>query len=473
MNRLLNRVCLIGLVSLVSCLVVSSAHSAFDCSAESDALCGPKCLLVICQQLGIETDLDELVRLSSTDETGTSLAGLYNAAKEKGLKAVGMKIGVEDLAKLEVPAVAHLWGNHFVVVENGGVDGLRITNPPGEAEIVSIEDFREVFSGFALLISQEDGLFPSIDAKGPDVRFDEYYCDLGVADEGQIIEHVLGFGNVGEEDLLISGARSSCACMEAETSEKTIPPDGRGEILISFDTTDLQSEQVKVLYVHSNDPISPLAQIEVGVFVKSSKVLLSPRRLDFGELKLREGAKREMYVKDPGDGSLMVKEVLPDSPFITATYAQIKDEKRTGYLVTVTLNPDLPAGEFTSAITLHTNHPKQPQIEVPITARIKSTIDCFPKTIFFGFVGKGMEKKATVTISADNARPLKIEKIDNPLDYVSIEASPQIRDKEYLIIVALKDTAPPGRIKSEIVIHLGDPDQPLLRVPVSGFVEDL
>ena len=67
----------------------------------SDALCGPQSLLLVCRNLGVEANLDELAGFSGLDQrAGTTLLGLKKAAEAKGLHAVGMKISAEELAKL-------------------------------------------------------------------------------------------------------------------------------------------------------------------------------------------------------------------------------------------------------------------------------------------------------------------------------------------------------------------------------------
>lgn len=42
---------------------------------------------------------------------------LQKAAVAKRMGVVSMKIGLDELSNLGVPAIAHVWGNHFVVVE--------------------------------------------------------------------------------------------------------------------------------------------------------------------------------------------------------------------------------------------------------------------------------------------------------------------------------------------------------------------
>ena len=50
--------------------------------SRGDRLCGPKCLSIVCEQLRVAADLDELTKLAETDEGGATMAGLLKAARK-------------------------------------------------------------------------------------------------------------------------------------------------------------------------------------------------------------------------------------------------------------------------------------------------------------------------------------------------------------------------------------------------------
>nr|NIQ83038.1 DUF1573 domain-containing protein [Anaerolineae bacterium] len=331
-------------------------------------MCGPRCLFIVCQLLGVTADVEDLARLSGTAGGGTTLAGLYEAVRKKGLHAVGMKIGVDELAALEVPAIAHLWGNHFVVVESASADPdtLKVTSPPAEPRLVSKQDFAKRYSGFALLVAKDETLFPKAEVNGPDLRFDSYNYDFGFIEEGEQVVHTFAYQNKGNEELVLSKADTSCSCTQAFLlEEKRIPPGGKGELAVGFDGAGRQGAQFQVIYVHSNDPISPIVRLQISGVIKPIRVPVSPRSLHFGAAKKRDGAKREFFVGDPGDGSLTVKDVTSDSPFLDVSLTKTTDEQRPGYLVKAILKPGAPIGELKSTIKLSTNHPREPVVEIP------------------------------------------------------------------------------------------------------------
>ena len=436
--------------------------------------CGPQSLLAVCRRLGVEADLDEVGRLSGFDKkTGTTMLGLKRAAEAKGLHAVGMKIGLTELSALAVPAIAQLWDNHFVVVENSeNANQFKITDPPHEPQLIPHEDFGKAYSGFALLIAKDESLFPKPEESGPDLRFDAYSFDFGFIEEGKQVGHSFAYENKGTEELVLLKVEATCGCTQAFLSEeKRIPPGGKGELVVGFDSTRRQGGESQIVYVHSNDPISPIVQLEIGGVIKPIRLPISVRSLHFGTVKRRDGAKREIVIRDPGDGSLAVNEVTCDSPSVKVSLTRT-DKPDLVYLVTAELKPGAPVGELKGKIKVSTNHPREPVVEIPVAADVVGDIETFPNQFFLGLLKKGQTASKTITISTTSDKPLVIRKMDSPFDYVTITALTDIRGKKYSVTATLKDTAPLGNIKGEVVIHTNAPDQREIRVRIYAYVED-
>ncbi|MDW8367135.1 MAG: cysteine peptidase family C39 domain-containing protein, partial [Abditibacteriales bacterium] len=61
--------------------------------------CGPAALLALCQRLGVKATKEELARLAGTDATGTTMAGLAQAAQAKGLTTEGLWVDAVALQR--------------------------------------------------------------------------------------------------------------------------------------------------------------------------------------------------------------------------------------------------------------------------------------------------------------------------------------------------------------------------------------
>ncbi|MDO8588674.1 MAG: DUF1573 domain-containing protein [Armatimonadota bacterium] len=288
-------------VCLLLSLLTRISFAACTSCNESRLLCGPKCILAVCQKLEVSTSEEELVLLSGyQEESGTTMLGLMDAAKAKGLEAVGMKIGVDEFVTCKASAIAHLWDSHFVIVEaSESVDTVKVTDPPKEPVSVKKDDFKKSYSGFALLIARDKSLFPQPEAKGPDLRADSYTWDFGAAEEGSWVEHTFLCSNVGVEELVISKLDSTCGCTAVSSSQDRIPPGGKAEIKVALDTTGRSGAQSQTVYIHSNDPITPVAQLQVSGAVWPSRLVYSPRSITFGEVRRGQDAAREIVLPSP------------------------------------------------------------------------------------------------------------------------------------------------------------------------------
>jgi len=63
----------------------------------TDYSCGPAALATVLQNMGFNVTESELKVLAGTDVSGTTMHGMAQAAKAKGLSAVGMRLSIDEL----------------------------------------------------------------------------------------------------------------------------------------------------------------------------------------------------------------------------------------------------------------------------------------------------------------------------------------------------------------------------------------
>jgi len=78
--------------------------------------CGPTAIRIVAKHYGKAIDIQKLRELAETTRIGSSLLGLSDAAEAIGFHTVGVKLPLEDLTEVPLPAILHWNGNHFVVV---------------------------------------------------------------------------------------------------------------------------------------------------------------------------------------------------------------------------------------------------------------------------------------------------------------------------------------------------------------------
>ena len=118
--------------------------------------CGVVCLQMILRDRGITARLGELRLSAQTSYAGTSLLGLKRAADKYGVKASAWSLSQKDLQKIELPVIAFVDGNHFVVISSVSKDGiLTILDPAGGRLQYSESSFARHWNGEALIFGED------------------------------------------------------------------------------------------------------------------------------------------------------------------------------------------------------------------------------------------------------------------------------------------------------------------------------
>lgn len=465
-------------ILLIFVLLLLHSFLFAQSETEPDPLCGPNSLLVACKKLGVETNIEELKQLSGyREEEGTTMAGLYRAARLKGLFPVGVKISLDELSKMGIPIIAYLQNKHCVVIDEIERNVLRIENFPEESYLISKSRFSKDYSGFSLLIfkdknSVSNNLLKKSKTKGPDIRFAEYTYDFGKTKQGGIINHTFKFKNVGREELTISKVEPFYPFLTASLSDDSITPNEKGEIKVMFYPRFLRGFHSASIHVHSNDPVTPLVKLWIQGEIETEPVV-SPRYIHFGNVKKGSSvAKKVYYVVRPEDEKLEVVKARSSSRYLKTTVSKSIHEHYDGFEIEVSLKNDIPIGELDEKIIVYTTSEEHPTIEIPIMGNIKGNIEFTPSTFFFGVVNKNKVYESKVTIFTTGKEPLRIERIESPLQFVSITANPKTEGKEYELTATLKNNAPTGIIKGSITVSTNNSDQSRIKIPVYALVQE-
>ena len=118
------------------------------------AECGLACLTMVANFHGLDIDLGTMRRRFAPSLRGAALRSLIGMADRIGLTPRAVKLPLEQLGNLHVPAVLHWDMNHYVVLERvkGGIGGERalIHNPDGRSAWLPMAEVSDHFTGVAL-----------------------------------------------------------------------------------------------------------------------------------------------------------------------------------------------------------------------------------------------------------------------------------------------------------------------------------
>jgi hypothetical protein len=87
---------------------------------------------------------------------------------------------------------------------------------------------------------------------GPVLTLEKNTHDFGDIYQGDKVEEVFKFTNTGNEPLMITNIQISCGCTTPVWPHEPVPPGGKGEIKIGFNSAGKMGKQNKVLPIISN-----------------------------------------------------------------------------------------------------------------------------------------------------------------------------------------------------------------------------
>lgn len=114
------------------------------------AECGLASLTMVANFHGLDIDLGTMRRRYAPSLRGAPLRALINLADQIGLTPRAVKLPLEELGNLHVPAVLHWDMNHYVVLEAVKGNKALIHNPDGRSLWMTIEELSGHFTGVAL-----------------------------------------------------------------------------------------------------------------------------------------------------------------------------------------------------------------------------------------------------------------------------------------------------------------------------------
>jgi hypothetical protein len=124
------------------------------------------------------------------------------------------------------------------------------------------------------------------------------------------------------------------------------------------------AEYVRVTTTH---PKQKLVEIPISGFVRPV-LAVTPPVADFGQIELKEPFKRAIVVRAYSTEPIKVTSVEGNLKGIDAQLDPVQEGRE--YQIRVTLKPELGKGPFNGKLTIHTDSPKKPMVEVELKGTV-------------------------------------------------------------------------------------------------------
>lgn len=123
--------------------------------------CGAACLASVASYHKLRLPVSKIRQMASTDQKGTNVLGLIEAAQKMGFSAKGVRGEFDSLFKIPTPTIAHviIKGvlHHYVVIYKATKKYIHVMDPAdGCMHKMPHDKFKELWSGVLVLIMPND-----------------------------------------------------------------------------------------------------------------------------------------------------------------------------------------------------------------------------------------------------------------------------------------------------------------------------
>ena len=190
--------------------------------------------------------------------------------------------------------------------------------------------------------------------------------------------------------------------------------------------------------------------------------------IDVGEVKRGDKVRVNFDVRNGGDAELEITEVKPSCGCTVADFDARIAAGAAGRVRAV-LDTRSFTGAIAKAVTVFTNDPANPKIHLVIKAKIRQPVVARPGYARFMTV-QGQATEASVQTVASPDRPeLEVLAVKSPYPFLETSHA-RAEDGAWRIELRLDPDAPAGPLADYVVVRTDHPDQPEVKISVSGRI---
>jgi ABC-type bacteriocin/lantibiotic exporter with double-glycine peptidase domain len=115
--------------------------------------CGVTAITMVLAYHGRVVPRREMRRVCRVSRTGVSVTDILEAAAQYDLDGVAVRVAAGKIGVLPLPAILHVRGSHFVVLERVNAARVTIVDPQAGRVSLTWKEFKGSFGGIALVFA--------------------------------------------------------------------------------------------------------------------------------------------------------------------------------------------------------------------------------------------------------------------------------------------------------------------------------
>lgn len=300
--------------------------------------------------------------------------------------------------------------------------------------------------------------------------------EAGNVPKGDKITHDFIVKNDGDADLQITNVQPACGCTVV-SFDKVIKPGQTGKVHAVLDSTTFNGPIAKGISVFTNDPDHPQIELTVRANV-APYITVKPgyARYITVQKEPQEG-KITQTLYSPDGASFNVTGVDSPFPYLKVAFHEATPEERLPegkgkqWKVDMTLSNDAKVGALADFVVVHTDHPKQKVVQIPVSGFVRPVLAVTPPVADFGQITLKEPLKKALFIRNFATEPIKVTSIDTKLPKgIEAKLEPVQDGREYQVRVVLNPELGKGPFNGMVTIHTDSPKMPVVEVPFKGTV---
>lgn len=297
--------------------------------------------------------------------------------------------------------------------------------------------------------------------------------DLGTLVKGDTVIHSFVLKNTGKEPLAIERVAPSCGCTVAEF-DKTIPPGGEGKVHVDLHTKTLNGVGSVTTEVYVQGHTAPAAVLTLK-FNVVSKLLAKPgyARWIYVQHEPQGTVGQTVYAGDGADFEVL--SVESPMPAIAVTFREAKQEERiegfTGrqWRIEPTLAETAPAGAIAGFIDVHTTHPRQKLLQVPVSGFVRPTLFVEPDRADFGTLNLSGPRHAVFQVRNFATQAIALTGAETDVPGITARVEPIEQGRKYKVVLHLDPAAmKEGPFAGKLRVKTDSQKVPTLTVDFAG-----
>ncbi len=296
--------------------------------------------------------------------------------------------------------------------------------------------------------------------------------DVGVVVQGEQLEHEFSIHNDRSVDLHVDRVVVSYASTVVSI-DSVLPAGGDARLRIKTNTAELRGTLQETARIYFTDPgVDPMWVALEGRIVLP--VEIAPRdRVYFFTVK-GEGPEREIRVINHQDRPLEILDVASSNPLFKVELREV--ERRSQFKLDVRLDSAAPVGRHESTITVTTDSPDYPSLDIKALAMVEDIVStslsrvAFPKVQFDALDNEVIARKV-ILVKKHRGQGFEVLRASTDVPFLSVNITPDKTGEGFLVYVKIEQRrATRGTFEGTLVIETNDPDFPEFRLPITGTI---